>query len=350
MIAVRDPTDSGAIVPRPIHSEVTLVNGSSGDPVLYVDYPDRDNALLFDAGDVARLPKTRIADLDAVFLTHHHADHFMDLDRVIRANLDSDKTLHLFGPEGTIERVYDRIRSYAHSYFPFQKLVLEISDLHPDRIETAKLEYQRRFPRPTSETRTFPDDGIVFENETVRVRTVAADHTVPCWSYALEEKPGYRFRYERLGSTSLRPGPWIGDLIREAGRNSGRKQTLSIDGGIFQVQDLIKRFLQRGGGFKMVWMVDTRFGGTADEGLLGLASGCDRLFCDCFYAEAQAKAAERHKHMTTQDAVRFIDMVNPKYATLVHFSGRYQGRYRKLVDEVRAQVENEEIRIEAELD
>ena len=32
-------------------SELRLVNGSAGDPVLYIDYPGGDNAILFDGGD-----------------------------------------------------------------------------------------------------------------------------------------------------------------------------------------------------------------------------------------------------------------------------------------------------------
>ena len=41
--------------------EVRLVNGSTGDPVLYIDYPGRDNALLFDAGETGRA-RARTAD------------------------------------------------------------------------------------------------------------------------------------------------------------------------------------------------------------------------------------------------------------------------------------------------
>src|SRR5271155_3069584 len=94
--------------PRTV-SSFRLVNGSAGDPALYVDYPGRDDALLFDAGELASLDADRLGDLAAVFITHHHVDHFMDLDRIVRANLDRDKTLHIYGPEGTIRRVYDRI-------------------------------------------------------------------------------------------------------------------------------------------------------------------------------------------------------------------------------------------------
>ena len=69
-------------------SEVFLVNGSTGDPLLYVDYPGRNNALLFDAGELGILDAGRLGDLAAVFITHHHVDHFIGLDRIVRANLD----------------------------------------------------------------------------------------------------------------------------------------------------------------------------------------------------------------------------------------------------------------------
>jgi ribonuclease Z len=71
-------------------SEIGLVNGSTGDPVLFVDYPGKDDAFLFDGGDNARLPLDRLRDLQAVFLTHFHIDHFAGFDRVLRANLDAD--------------------------------------------------------------------------------------------------------------------------------------------------------------------------------------------------------------------------------------------------------------------
>ncbi len=73
-------------------SEIRLVNGSTGDPVLFIDYPGRDDAILFDAGENASLGLDRLGDLGAVFITHHHVDHFIGLDRIVRANLDRDKT------------------------------------------------------------------------------------------------------------------------------------------------------------------------------------------------------------------------------------------------------------------
>lgn len=91
--------------------ERRLVNGSPGDPVLFVDDPGRDNALLLDSGDNAALGDDRLGDLEAVFVTHHHVDHFIGFDRIVRANLDRDKALHVYGPAGTIGKVYQRIKT-----------------------------------------------------------------------------------------------------------------------------------------------------------------------------------------------------------------------------------------------
>jgi glyoxylase-like metal-dependent hydrolase (beta-lactamase superfamily II) len=76
-------------MPRPrAFRELRLLNGSTGDPCLFVDDQGRDNALLIDCGNNAVLGDDRLADLAAVFLTHHHVDHFIGFDRAVRANLD----------------------------------------------------------------------------------------------------------------------------------------------------------------------------------------------------------------------------------------------------------------------
>jgi len=167
-------------------SEFRLVNGSTGDPGLYIDYPGRDNALLFDAGDNGGLDMERLGDLEAVFVTHHHVDHFVGLDRIVRANLDKDKTLHVYGPDGTIRKVYDRIKSYEYQYFPFQKICLQVHDVLPGRLRAAALECTRRFPEPAVEEADWAGP-VLFENADLAVEAAFADHTVACLAFALVE-------------------------------------------------------------------------------------------------------------------------------------------------------------------
>ena len=339
-----------------IASVVELVNGVWGDPALYVDYPDRDNALLFDAGDVAALPKDRLADLDAVFLTHHHADHFTDLDRVVRANLDADKTLSIFGPAETINRVYERIRSYAHSYFPFQKLVLRLTEIVDDRCETATLHYQERFPPPQRQTAAFAPGDVIFENQTVRIRAAPTQHTVPGLAYGLEEKHGFRFRYDKLAKSQLCDGPWIAELIRRWSEHQSvddqdesptgdPNPSLTIESGRFSLKTLADRFLQTAGGYRIGWVVDTRVDGPIGDELANLVRGMDHLFLDHFYADAQLAAAKKHQHLTTGEALAFAATNNVQSVTPVHHSGRYRYRGDRLIREIREHADRLNVRL-----
>lgn len=265
--------------------ELRLVNGSTGDPALFVDDPGRDNALLFDCGENAALGDDRLGDLEAVFLTHHHIDHFIGFDRIVRANLDRDKALHVYGPEGTIRKVYQRIKSYEFPFFPFMKIVLEVIEVWPDRLRTARLECARRFPRPR--VTEAPWSGpVVYRSDGLAVEASLADHTVPCLAFALVE--------EATGANGESPGS------------------------------------------RIAYVTDTAWSDVSRPGLLGLARGARRLYCDAFYAEAQRSQAEKYRHMTAPQAAEFAREAGVRELVLIHFASRYRGCYESLVEEARA--------------
>lgn len=318
-----------------LFAELQLVNGSTGDPVLLMDYPDRDDALLLDAGDNSALSLDQLADLQAVFITHHHVDHFIGLDRIVRANIDADKTVSIIGPTGTIQKVYDRIRSYEYQFFPFQKIVLNVTDVTSDTIQWATLDCGRRFAQP--EVLQKPRTGsVIFETETVAVEACDADHTVPCLSYAVTEKPGYYLDPHALAVGSLKPGLWIGDVLTLLRAGPPGERSLKIDGGIFQVKDLTTRYFKQSAGARLVFITDTMMSPAARPNLLKLAHRATRLYCDSFYLDAQKTSAEKHHHSTARQAAEFALEADVDELVLIHFAGRYKGRYDRLVDEARS--------------
>ncbi len=314
-------------------AELRLVNGSTGDPLLYVDYPDADDALLFDAGDNAALPMERLADLTAVFVTHHHVDHFIGLDRIVRANVDSDKRLAIHGPPGTIQKVYDRVRSYEYQFFPFQKIVLDLVDIGPDSLTRARLECTRRFPPP--EPVVEPRSGrTVFANGVCSVETLFVDHTVPCLAYALVEKSGWHIDRNALSGGLLRPGDWIREVAKllEAGAD---KETRVAAGGLsLSLGELAGTYFRRTGGGRLAYVTDTLWSDGVREPLVSLCRGADVLYCDSFYAAAQRSAADKHRHMTTRDAAELATRAKVAELVPMHFGGRYRGRYDALVEEI----------------
>lgn len=320
--------------PRMI-SEIRLVNGSTGDPALFIDYPGRDDALLFDAGDNAALDMGRLGDLGVVFVTHHHVDHFIGLDRIVRANLDRDKTLRVFGPDGTIRKVYDRIKSYEYPFFPFQKVVLEVHELLDGRRRSARLECSLRFPEPEVEESDW-EGGVAFANEDVSVEAAPVDHTVPCLAFALVERPGFHPDPSRLADGPLRPGPWVAKALRLLRDDAPGNTPLTIDGGRFSLATLRDRYFVESSGARIAYVTDTAWSIASRPALLRLARGARRLYCDSFYAQAQLAQAEKYRHMTATQAAEFAREAGVEELILIHFSMRYEGRYETLVAEARA--------------
>ncbi len=316
-------------------SEIRLVNGSAGDPVLFLDYPGRDDAILFDAGENGRLDSKRLGDLEAVFVTHHHIDHFIGLDRIVRANLDRDKTLHLFGPAGTIRKVHDRIKSYEYPFFPFQKLTLLVRDVEAGRITTAALECSKRFPEPEPAEESWAGPTL-FRGDGFHVEAAFADHSVPCLAFALVEEPGYHPDPAKLASGSIRPGPWVGQVLARLRKGEPPDAPVTLSGGRFALGDLAESYFARSPGVRVAYVTDTAWSDAARPGLLRLAHRAWRLYCDSFYSIAHQGQADKHRHMTATAAATFAREAKVESLVLIHFAGRYAGKYETLVEEARA--------------
>ncbi|HVL13806.1 MAG TPA: hypothetical protein VM529_14655 [Gemmata sp.] len=317
-------------------STVQLVNGSTGDPVLYLDYPGTDNAILFDGGENGSLTPAQLGDLEAAFITHHHVDHFIGLDRIIRANMDRDKVLHLFGPVNTIRKVYDRITAYEYPYFPFQKIVVRVTELLPGKTRTAVLECTKKFPEPEVVEAEW-DGPVCYENADLRVEAAHADHTVPCLAFALAEKTGFHPDPRKLAAGLLKPGAWVAAALKLLRDGADPKTRLEIDGGSFALGALAEQYFAKSSGARVAYVTDTFWSDAVRPDLVRLAKGAWRLYCDSFYAKAEAKRAAQYRHMLAPQAGELARLAKVEQLVLIHFATRYAGKYDQLIDEAAAE-------------
>ncbi|SIO61786.1 ribonuclease Z [Singulisphaera sp. GP187] len=316
-------------------SEIRLLNGSTGDPGLYIDHPGRDDAILFDAGENATLGMERLADLEAVFITHHHVDHFIGFDRIVRANLDRDKTLQVYGPEGTIAKVYGKIKSYEYPFFPFQKIVIDVHEVHATQLRTARLECTRRFPRPKVQEVDW-NPPVIYETDDLKVEAAHVDHTVPCLAFAWVEKPGIAPDPSRLKGRSPSRSPWINEALGRLRAGAPLETPVVVDGQARLLGELRDQYFMETEGSRIAYVTDTAWSESVRPALLRLAGGANRLYCDSFYAQEQIQQADKHHHMTATQAAEFALAANVEELILIHFSTRYAGRFDALVDEARA--------------
>ena len=86
-----------------------LVNGCRGDPALYIEFMFERRALLFDLGDLTRLPTRKILRVSDIFVSHTHMDHFIGFDHLLRMMVGRDKLVSLYGPAGLIEQTAHKL-------------------------------------------------------------------------------------------------------------------------------------------------------------------------------------------------------------------------------------------------
>ena len=89
---------------------------------------------------------------------------------------------------------------------------------------------------------------------------------------------------------------------------------------------------------RVAYVTDTFWSDAVRPELVKLAKGAWRLYCDSFYAKAQAKQAAQYRHMMAPQAGELAKLAKVEQLVLIHFATRYAGKYQQLIDEARGGV------------
>ncbi|PJZ45156.1 MBL fold metallo-hydrolase [Leptospira brenneri] len=142
--------------------------------------------LVFDCGDGVAFAMEKlhlpVTDINGIFITHFHSDHFADLGEVIDRSwlLGRKQTLNVYGPKGTSELVNGFLKSYGQEYFYRTKHHGEA--VVPSQWKGAKP--NEFLPNADGSSK------IVYEKDGVIVRSFFVNH-VP-----VEPAVGYRIEYK----------------------------------------------------------------------------------------------------------------------------------------------------------
>jgi ribonuclease Z len=246
--------------------------------------------LLFDCGEGTQrqlLRSVGLLDLDAVFITHFHADHWLGLPGMLKSFALRERTspLTVYGPRGLKDLM--GVMRIVYGRLPYE---LGIVELEP--AQTVAL------------------DGYAIATIPVRHRAQSA------FGYALVEdpRPGHldAALAERLGVT---PGPDFGRL-----QHGETVAGVSPDQVMGQTRN----------GRKVVLSGDT----TPCEALLVAAGGADVLVHEATFAEEEAERARETQHSTARQAAELARDAQVGMLALTHFSSRYAGG--ELREEARA--------------
>ena len=249
--------------------------------------------VLFDCGEGTQqqlLRSTGLTDIDAVFLTHFHLDHWLGLIGMVKTFdlRDRERRLAIYGPPG-LTALWKNLKPVVGKVaYP-----LDIFELDPH-------------------------DEVDFGDFTVT--PFAVDHRVTTYGYAWAEpdRPG-RFDAAKAESLGVTPGP-----------DFGRLQQGETVGGVTPAQVVGESRRGR----KIVLSGDTR----PCQAIEVYGKHADVLIHEATFMEEDRERAKLTGHSTAREAAEVAAAAEVGLLALTHLSTRYFPR--DIRDEARASFDN----------
>jgi len=243
--------------------------------------------LLFDCaeGTQRQLQRSSVGlpDLEEVFLTHLHADHYLGLPGMLKTFAlrgREEPGLTVYGPRGTKE-LFSRLRPFL-GRLPYALTAVEL------------------------------EPGESLERGEYRLETFAVDHGVSAigWSLVEDERPG-RFDVETADALGVPSGPERGALQR------GEPVTLA-DGRVVTPADVLGEARP---GRKVVLTGDT----APSPSVVQAAHLADLLVHEATFSAEEKERARETLHSTAAEAAEVARLADVKLLALTHVSTRYFG-------------------------
>ena len=250
--------------------------------------------LLFDCGEGTQRQLLRsdvgLLELEEIFLTHFHADHYLGLPGLLKtyALRGRELPLTLYGPAGLRELLATLRRIFGRLTYPVEAVELE--------------------------------PGERLERGEYRLEAFAVDHGVAAIGYALleDERPG-RFDVTAADALGVQDGPQRGLL------QGGTAVTLA-DATVVTPEQVLGPARP---GRKVVLAGDTAPAAT----VVDAAAGADLLVHEATFLADERERAKETLHSTAGEAALVAREAGVDLLALVHVSTRYFGH--QVVEEAR---------------
>jgi ribonuclease Z len=252
--------------------------------------------LLFDCAEGTQRQLQRssvgLVDLEEIFLTHFHADHFLGLPGMLKTFAlrgRDDLPLAVYGPAG-LRDLFTALRPFL-GRLPYPLTLVELAP--GERLER---------------------DGYVLE-------AFAVEHGVSALGYALveHERPG-RFDLAAADALGVPPG-------RERGLLQAGEPLTLADGTVVTPDEVLG---PARAGRKLALTGDT----APSPRVVQAAHNADVLIHEATFAADEQERARETMHSTAAEAAEVARLAAVKLLALTHVSTRYFGR--ELVEEGRA--------------
>ncbi len=267
----------------------------------------KDENILFDCGEGTqrqfRHARLNPCKVTKIFITHWHADHVLGIPGLLQTLMLNgyNKTLKIYGPEGTKRMMQLYIGLFAHKGTNFPIEVHEVlSGKQP-----------------------------VIEEKEFKIEAQQMSHDTPTLAYSFIIKEKNRIDKDKLKKLKIENSPLIGELAKG--------KTVTIAGKKIDGKKLIYREEQR----KLTFVLDTRENANA----ISLAKDSDLLVCESSYSAEETELAKEHAHLTSAQAADIAKKSKSKKLILTHLSQRYEtkAQSKQILEEAKKVFKNTEL-------
>jgi len=306
------------------HAE--LINSPFGDPGLYVRFPHRGQAVLFDCGELHALCPRDLLKIRVVFISHAHIDHVIGLDHLVRVFLPQDKLLCLCGPPDFIAQMHHRLGGYTWNLTRDYPLRLRLLEWGEEEFKETFLSAKESFsPSPV---RRIPAGPILYEDEHIRVRAEALAHRdIPSLAFRLEEPVRLGIDKQALREEGLEPGPWLSRLKESllgpvppdellVRRSDGTSASCPLPW-------LERRLVLRQEGTRLCYVTDASPCENNHRKILELARDVDLLAIEATFPHQELERARARHHLTAHLSGHWAKEAGARRLLLFHHSGKY---------------------------
>jgi len=305
-----------------------LVNDPFSDPGLFLDFRFGRRAILFDLGDLSPLSPRELLRVSHVFVSHMHVDHFAGFDRLFRLCLHRPSPLILVGPNGFVDQIEHRIRSFTWNLLDETSVDFCLRALEYDGLRltrAAEFHARQAFARQDVGVPDFPDGSAWAEGD-FRIEAVALDHGIPSLAFALREVVQVNVWRGVLAEIGLTPGPWLNEAKRAVRRGFPDEHRIAVSASdTISLGALKDRALRIAPGQAVAYVTDAAPHAENRKKILRLAENADQLFIEAVFLEQDRPLAEASLHLTAWEAGEIAREAGAKHAVPFHHSARYLG-------------------------
>lgn len=278
--------------------KVLILGSGSALPTLSANQTSQviscENQLfLVDCGEGTQIQlrknKVKIQNIDHIFISHLHGDHFFGLVGLLSTMhlLGRKNALNIYGPKGLEEIVQIQFRN-AGSHLSFEMNFYSIEQ----------------------------SGELLLENSKLTIKSLPLKHRIPCYGFLFEEKQGLRkIKVSALAEYKI-------PTYARKGITEGEDFT-TPEGEVIPNRLLTNDPPKP---TKYAFCSDTAY----YEKLIPLLNEVDLLYHEATFLESERARAKKTFHSTASDAANIAQKSGVKKLILGHFSNRYKHKDRFL--------------------